>query len=243
MRIRTACWIAVSICVRLLIAPSLSEAATITVPAGSNLQTALNLAQPGDVIMLAPGATYVGNFILPNKGPLSDYITIRSAAPDATLPAPGVRMTPSYAAQLPKIRSSNNMSALRTAAAANHWKLLFLEFQANVKGYGDIIALGAGDSTQTMLSQVPYAIVIDRVYVHGDPVTGCLAHESGSHLGLAAVADADEQHRRRAHRVAPSAGATPSSSSRPRTRVSISSRIGRTASTPLPAGSVSCQSR
>jgi Putative Ig domain len=172
MRIRTACWIAVSICVRLLIAPSLSEAATITVPAGSNLQTALNLAQAGDVIMLAPGATYVGNFILPNKGVLSDYITIRSAAPDAMLPAPGVRMTPSYAAQLPKIRSSNNMSALRTAAAANHWKLLFLEFQANVKGYGDIIALGAGGSTQTMLSQVPYAIVIDRVYVHGDPVTG-----------------------------------------------------------------------
>src|SRR5206468_1119597 len=111
-------------------------------------------------------------FVLPNKGAVSDYITIRSAGPDAALPASGVRMTPSYAAFLPKIRSSNNMSALSTATAANHWKLLFLEFQANVGGYGDIIALGAGDSTQTQLWQVPYALVVDRVYVHGDPVVG-----------------------------------------------------------------------
>src|SRR5262249_39433931 len=59
-----------------------------------------------------------------------------------------------------------------TAAAANHWKLMFLEFQANVNGYGDIIALGAGDKTQTLLSQVPYALVLDRLYIHGDPVLG-----------------------------------------------------------------------
>ena len=62
---------------------------------------------------------------------------------------PGMRMTPAYAALLPKIKSSNSMSALQTATAANHWKLLFLEFQANSGGYGDIISLGANDSTQT----------------------------------------------------------------------------------------------
>ena len=39
------------------------------------------------------------------------------------------------------------------------------------------------------------------------------------------------------------AGAEVSSASSARTRASISSRIGRTASTPWPAGSVSCQSR
>src|SRR5206468_3484406 len=43
---------------------------------------------------------------------------------------------------------------------------------ANANGYGDIIALGAGDTTQTQLSQVPYALLLDRVYVHGDPVFG-----------------------------------------------------------------------
>src|SRR2546428_10394138 len=64
------------------------------------------------------------------------------------------------------------MSALGTATAANHWKLMFLEFLFNKDGYGDIISLGAGDASQTQLSQVPYAFVIDRVYVHGDPVIG-----------------------------------------------------------------------
>ncbi len=156
-------------------------AATIAVPAGGNLQAALNAAQAGDVITLAPGAVYAGNFTLPNKGPLADYITIRSAAPDSLLPPAGVRMTPDYSSQLPRIKSSNTMSALRTAAAANHYRFMFVEFQANVSGYGDIIDLGWGDATQTQLSQVPYALVLDRVYVHGDPVLGqkrCVALNS-----------------------------------------------------------------
>ena len=171
MRIATPYWGVVCASLAMLAAAT-ADAATIAVPAGGDLQAALNTAQSGDVITLAPGATYVGNFVLPNKGPLSDYITIRSAAPDALLPPAGVRISPADAVNLPKIRSANNASALRTATAANHWKLLFLEFQANQGGYGDIIALGAGDSTQTQLTQVPYALVLDRVYVHGDPVLG-----------------------------------------------------------------------
>lgn len=151
---------------------SSARAATISVPAGGDLQAALNAAQAGDVITLEPGATYVGNFVLPNKSGLTTPIVVRSAAPDSSLPGPAVRMTPAYASLLPKIKSPNNMSALHTATAAHHWTLMFLEFQNNVNGYGDIIALGAGDSTQTQLSQVPYALVIDRVYVHGDPVLG-----------------------------------------------------------------------
>ena len=124
------------------------------------------------MITLEPNATYSGNFVLPNTGAANDYITIRSAAPDAALPGAGIRMTPAYAALLPKIKSPNNMSALQTATAANHWKLMFLEFLSNKDGYGDVISLGAGDASQTQLSQVPYAFVIDRVYVHGDPVMG-----------------------------------------------------------------------
>ena len=161
-----------STCAYLAATATIAGAATIAVPAGGNLQAALDAAQPGDVITLEPGATYVGNFVLRNKGAINDYITVRSAAPDAALPGPGMRMTPAYAAQLPKIRSSNSMSAMQTATAANHWKLMFLEFQANSGGYGDIIALGTNDSTQTLLSQVPYAFILDRVYVHGDPVMG-----------------------------------------------------------------------
>jgi nitrous oxidase accessory protein NosD len=44
------------------------EAATIYVPEGDNLQAALDAAQPGDTILLAQGAEFAGNFVLPNKG-------------------------------------------------------------------------------------------------------------------------------------------------------------------------------
>ncbi len=78
-----------------------------------------------------------------------------------------------------------------------------------------------------------------------DVVAGDGAHEPGRHLGLAAVAHADEQHRR--HQLALVGAVSPlASSSSPRsvrTRVSISSRIGRISSGLLPAGSVSSQSR
>jgi len=147
-------------------------AATIAVPANGDLQAALDAAQDGDVITLAPGAVYVGAFVLPNKPGVTHPITIRSAAADADLPAAGVRMTPAYAANLPKIRSPFSTAALRTAAGAHHWTIQFVEFQANKAGYGDIIDLGMGDTTQTDLSQVPYALVLDRVYIHGDPVMG-----------------------------------------------------------------------
>ena len=156
----------------LILCSSSAHAATIHVSAGGDLQSAINAAQAGDVITLDPGGVYVGNFVLPNKGALGDYITIRSSADDSSLPPSNVRITPAYTPYLPVIRSSNNMSAVHTAAGANHYRLMFLEFQANVKGYGDLIALGAGDSTQTSLTQVPYALVLDRVYVHGDPVMG-----------------------------------------------------------------------
>jgi nitrous oxidase accessory protein NosD len=42
----------------------LNAASTIRVAAGGNLQAALDAAQPGDVILLPPGATFLGNFVL-----------------------------------------------------------------------------------------------------------------------------------------------------------------------------------
>jgi hypothetical protein len=156
----------------LMMTTTAARAATLHVPAGGDLQAALNATQAGDVVTLQPGATYIGNFVLPNKGAIGGHITIRSAAPDSDLPSTGIRITPASAPLLPKLKSPNSTAALRTAAAANHWKLLFLEFQANANGYGDIVALGAGDSSQTQLSQVPYELILDRVYVHGDPIVG-----------------------------------------------------------------------
>src|SRR5262249_49808906 len=76
---------------------------SITVNAGGNLQTALDQALPGDVILLQAGATFTGNFILPNKSG-AGWITVRASTPDTNLPQ-GTRVTPASAPLMPKIIS------------------------------------------------------------------------------------------------------------------------------------------
>ena len=141
------------------------------VAAGDNLQAALNAARPGDELRLAPGATFSGNFVLPvTTG--STTITVRSDIPDAELPPQNQRVTPETAARFARIQSPNTSAALRTAPGAHHWRLMFVDFPSTKEGYGDIIQLGDGSSAQTQLSQVPYEIVFDRVYIHGHPLYG-----------------------------------------------------------------------
>jgi hypothetical protein len=147
------------------------QAATIVVAAGGTLQTALDAANPGDVITLAAGATFTGNFTLPAKSG-TGVITVRSSAADSALPGPGVRMTPAYAALLPKIVSTNSLAALRTLPGAHHWRLQFLEFPWTMLGYGEMLRIGEGGSPQIALAQVPYEIEVDRVYMHGSPLYG-----------------------------------------------------------------------
>jgi hypothetical protein len=148
-----------------------AQGATRVVAATDDLQTALDAAQPGDVLMLAPGATFTGNFTLPVKSGTA-VITVRSGAPDSDLPAAGVRMTPAFAARLPKIRSANSAPALRTLGAAHHWRLQFLEFPSTLLGYGEILRIGEGAAPQTALAQVPHDVEVDRSYVHGSPLFG-----------------------------------------------------------------------
>jgi hypothetical protein len=151
------------------VAAGVASAATITVNAGGNLQTALNTAQPGDTILLQAGATFVGNFTLPVKSGAA-YITVRSSTADASLPPANVRMDPRYASLLPKLKSSNTGSVLVTATGAHHWRLQFLEFQANSGGAGEIIRLGSGSEYNP--ANQARQIVLDRVYIHGDPKVG-----------------------------------------------------------------------
>ena len=148
-----------------------SQTATFNVPAGGNFQAALDAANPGDTILLEAGATFTGNFVLPVKQG-SAMITIRSAAPDSVLPAAGRRITPAYSASLAKLKSPNSQPALRTAPGAHHYVLQFLEMLPNYQGFGDILALGDGSSAQNSMVLVPHDLVVDRVYIHGDPTFG-----------------------------------------------------------------------
>ena len=148
-----------------------AAAATIYVAAGANLQTALNAAQPGDTILLEEGAEFVGNFVLPVKNG-DGWITVRTSAPDSLLPPMGVRINPSHAPLLARLRSSNASAVLRTAPGAHHWDLRYLEFGPNRQGYGDILLIGDGTSVQNTLDKVPHHFILNHIYLHGDPAFG-----------------------------------------------------------------------
>src|SRR5947209_4324459 len=144
------------------------HAATITVPAGGDLQGAINQAVSGDTIIVEAGATFVCPITLPNKGALSDWITIRSSALDSALPQSGERITPSFAPLLPKIVSpGQGLSALETAAGANHYRLVALEIRPSDSSalVYDLVKLGDGSSLQNRLEQVPHDLILDRCLI------------------------------------------------------------------------------
>jgi hypothetical protein len=138
----------------------------IEVKAGGDLQTVLNQAQPGDVITLQAGATFTGNFTLPNKSG-SGWIVIRSSTADSNLPPPGSRITPSYSKVLPKIVSPNSTPAIKTAPGAHHYRFIGLEIGHRVGS--KIYAIVDFDGGHTSLSEAPRHLIVDRCYIHGNP--------------------------------------------------------------------------
>lgn len=142
----------------------------VDIPAGADLQAAIDRARPGETLILESGATYVGNFRLPRKDGAA-FITIRTAAADG-LPGVGQRIRPAHASRLAKLKSPNGQPALGTEPGAHHWRLQLLEFLPNEKGHGDIITLGDGGAAQRDLGQVPRALEIDRCLIRGDAAHG-----------------------------------------------------------------------
>jgi carbohydrate binding protein with CBM6 domain len=169
--LKNTCTAALCLSLALLTA-SQAAANTITVNAGGNLQAAIDAARPGDTILLQAGATFTGAFKLGNKGG-TKYITIRSSAPDASLPAPGERINPSFASLLPKIKATPNGAALRVSPGATYWRLLFLEFlPASSTASANLVEFGGAGTNQSSLSSAPHDLIMDRCYLHGDPVYG-----------------------------------------------------------------------
>ncbi len=154
-----------------LCAAAEAQGENIVVRAGGDLQAAINAARPGDVILLQAGATFSGNFVLPDKGATTVDITIRSDS-DSRLPAPGTRIGPAHAPLLATLRSPNTLAALTAVPRSHHWRLELLAFVANARGFGEIIALGSGDADQNDLSLVPHHLTLDRLLILGDPLIG-----------------------------------------------------------------------
>ena len=144
--------------------------AVIAVRANGDLQAAIDRARAGDIIVLEPGATYEGNFVLPAKSGTRP-IVIRTSTPDLRLPSSTTRIDPLHSRLLPKLKSPNNQPALRTAPGASRWTIFAVEF-VGTGAAGDIIALGDGSNQQDTLDEVPRDLVLDRVLIRGDPERG-----------------------------------------------------------------------
>ena len=146
---------------------------TIAVKGGDNasesFKAALDSANPGDVITLEAGAAFTGNFKLPKKAGQPGWITIRSSAPDASLPAPGTRIQPSAFKSLPKIISPDTRPAMRTAAGAHHYRFIAVEFTLapDVKTNYGLVSFGSDEHTS--LDQLPHDLILDRCFIHGTP--------------------------------------------------------------------------
>ncbi|MEZ4415194.1 MAG: Ig-like domain-containing protein [Gemmatimonadota bacterium] len=139
----------------------------IQVRAGQDLQAAINQAQRGDILALQPGAVFVGNFDLPAKAG-SGWIVLTT---DMTLPAEGTRVTPTVASAFAKIVSPNTDPALWVRPGASQYRIMGLEVTTDAAAPLSwvTVKLGGSGAMQDALSEVPRDIVLDRMYIHGQP--------------------------------------------------------------------------
>jgi hypothetical protein len=145
-----------------------TSGSVISVTRGESFQAALDAAKPGDEITLEPGATFTGPFRLPVKAG-TDWITIRSAAREGSLPPAGSRVGPANAGSMPKLVATSG-SVIMTAAGAHHYRFIGIEMspQAGTFLY-NLVDLGTGVRAP---EDVPHHIVFERCYLHGDPARG-----------------------------------------------------------------------
>lgn len=170
------------------------------VPAGGDLQAALNLAIGGDTIKLEAAATFVGPFSLPvHSGASFVTITTTGSVPPvvsvidacyqqggdfASEMAKKAKCRSALIAQYsgaPKIITHDQRPAISTIGGADYWKFVGVELATTNLSRGNgctatyqIVALGmdANGELASSIDSLPAHIVFDRTYIHGNP-TGC----------------------------------------------------------------------
>src|SRR5439155_4742275 len=140
---------------------------TIQVAAGGDLQKALDEARGGDLIALAPGATYRGPFVLRAKDP-AGWVVVATSALNSGLPGRGKRIDPAFKLA-PKLMASSG-SVIRTEGAAHHFRFVGIEIApADGAFLHALVELG---HEETSADALPHHIIFDRCYLHGDPKRG-----------------------------------------------------------------------
>jgi hypothetical protein len=152
---------------------------TWMIRSGESFERVLASASCGDVIQLQAGATFSGNFVVPNKScDNSHWIIIRTSAPDSSLPPEGTRLTPCYAglsslASRPRLNcvstanvlakiefnSKGSSGPIMFSSGANHYRLIGLEVTRTASSgpvYNLVQFSGPADH-----------LVFDRLWIHG----------------------------------------------------------------------------
>lgn len=156
----------------------------IAVPAGADLQKALDAALPGQTLALAQGAVYKVNLLLRNRT-TAGVVTLRTAGLDDTVLPPGVRVKPFLAdgtpdptvAKMAKLVCLDCLfPAIAADAGAHDYTFIGIEVAGNVPHPDrDLIQFGvdtkAGTWAKTFEEQ-PLNLTFDRMYIHGEPGTG-----------------------------------------------------------------------
>jgi hypothetical protein len=145
-----------------------AQGSVISVPGGGDFQAALNSAAPGDVIELAAGATYTGNFVL-SKDMRASKVWIRSSAWQS-LPPQGARVSPGNAGTMARIVSPSSDPALRFDFGASGYYVTGLEITTTSPTNFNMVFIGAdaGANSATSPAQLPDQVIFDRCYVHGN---------------------------------------------------------------------------
>lgn len=148
----------------------------------------------GTVIKLHAGDYFAGKLVFPRHVPECTAATaIIITTDDATLPAPGTRVTPADAAHMPKILTNqiNNaaldFTATATSAAActaapascggSFYRIVGVEVSAtgaaiNTPGVTFDSALVNVGNDESTVAMMPHDITLDRCYIHGIANTG-----------------------------------------------------------------------
>ena len=138
----------------------------IAVPAGGDLQAALDRAVAGDIVELAAGATFTGPFTLRNHAG-NGWVMLRSAG---TLPAEGTRVAPADAVPMAKIVAPAGQSAIVTEVGAHHYRMVGIEFTTAADAFS--YALISFSVEAAAPGDVPHHLIVDRCYLHGSATAG-----------------------------------------------------------------------
>lgn len=160
-----------------------SPGRVLRVPAGGDLQDALDEARPGDTIELDAGGVYRGPFVLRRKtgepalGPgESRWITVRPGPAAQALPAQGTRVTPADLPAMARLESSRR-TVMDTEDGASHYRFIGLEFRPG-RGWlrpdsgtflNSLVWLHSGKRSAEL---TPHHFIFERCAFIGDPQVG-----------------------------------------------------------------------